>query len=160
MTSGSWNPGFQDSRKALELACFDWFQNMGYHSHSFLSRNLILNVEFENYINPGNFQKFPGTLDIDLELASFDWFQYIGYIFHSILVKDLDFQCKIWKLNHYWKFPGQYPEFQEISESFQEWFNFQIQHWKSSSLTKIEWEIYPIYWNQSKLANSKAFLES
>ena len=40
MTSGSWNPGFQDSRKALELASFDWFQNMGYVSHSFLVKQL------------------------------------------------------------------------------------------------------------------------
>ena len=52
--------------------------------------------------------------------------------------------------------PGQYPEFQEISGSFQEWCNFQILHWKSSSLTKIEWEIYPMYWNQSKLVNSRS----
>ena len=70
--------------------------------------------------------------------------------------------------------------------NFQEWCNIQILHWKSSSLTnsewkiypmycnqsklansresssltKIEWKIYPIYWNQSKLANFRAFLES
>ena len=25
MISGPWNPGFQDSRNALELANFDWF---------------------------------------------------------------------------------------------------------------------------------------
>ena len=52
--------------------------------------------------------------------------------------------------------PGQFPEFQEKFGSFQEWCNFQILHWKSSSLTKIEWEICHIYWNQSKLANSRA----
>ena len=28
--------------------------------------------------------------------------------------------------------------------------------WKSSSLTKMKWKIYPMYWNQSKLANSRA----
>ena len=54
----------------------------------------------------------------------------------------------------------QHPEFQKISGNFQEWWNFEIPHWKSSSLTKNEWEIYPICWNQSKLANSRAFLES
>ena len=70
-----------------------------------MSRNLIFNTKFKNSIIPGNFQKFPGTLDIALELASFDWFQYIGYIFHSIFVKELDFQCKISKFYHSWKLP-------------------------------------------------------
>ena len=64
------------------------------------------------------------------------------------------------EISQNWPIPGQYPEFQEISGSFQEWSNFKILHWKSSSLTKIEWEIYLIYWNQSKVANSRAFLES
>ena len=64
------------------------------------------------------------------------------------------------EISQNWPIPGQYPEFQEISGSFQEWSNFKILHWKSSSLTKIEWEIYHIYWNQSKVANSRAFLES
>ena len=40
MTSGFWNPGFQDSRKALELATFDWFQYIWYISHSILVKEL------------------------------------------------------------------------------------------------------------------------
>ena len=136
MISGTWNPGFQDSSSALELASFDWYQHVGYESHSVYVKELEfqsgipkfhhswnlpgiiwnsgipleisyfltisryrvffplnfklrtwLNAELQNSIIPGNFQKFPGTLDIALELASFDWFQYIGYIFHSILVR-------------------------------------------------------------------------
>ena len=64
------------------------------------------------------------------------------------------------EISQNWPIPGQYPEFQEISGSFQEWCNFEILHSKSSCLTKNEWETYPIFWNQSKLANSRAFLES
>ena len=107
MISGSWNPGFQDSRKALEL-------------------------------------------------ASFDWFQHVGYISHSFLVKELDFQCRIWKLHHSWKLPEISWNSGYCPGNFQEWCNFQILHWKSSFLTRIEWKIYPIYWNQSKLANSRS----
>ena len=81
------------------------FKILGMFPTQFWSSNLILNVEFENYIIPGNFQKFPRTLDIALVLASFDKFHYIGFISHSILVKELDFQCRIWKLHHSWKLP-------------------------------------------------------
>ena len=52
--------------------------------------------------------------------------------------------------------PGQYPEFQESSGSFQEWCNFQILYWKLSSLTKNEWKSYPICWNQLRLDKSRA----
>ena len=122
--------------------------------------NLIFNAEFENYIIPGNFQKFPGTLDIALETSRNDeifkfcienqvpWLKLSGK--YTLCIE----------ISQNWPIPGQYPEFQEISGSFQDWCNFQILHWKSSSLTKIEWESYPIFWNQSKLANSRAFLES
>ena len=58
------------SHMELELASFDLFQHVGYVSHSFLSRNLIFNAEFQNSIIPGNFQKFPGSQDIALELVS------------------------------------------------------------------------------------------
>ena len=122
----------------------------------FMSRNLIFNTEFQNFIIPGNFQKFPGTLDIALELASFDWFQHMGYVSHSFLVKELDFQCRIWKLHHSWKLPEISWNSGYCPGNFQEWCNFQILHWKSSFLTRIEWKIYPIYWNQSKLANSRS----
>ena len=33
-------PGFQDSRSALELASFDWFQHVGYESHSVYVKKL------------------------------------------------------------------------------------------------------------------------
>ena len=35
-------------------------------------RNLIFNTDFQNFIIPGNFQKFSGTLDITLEVSSYD----------------------------------------------------------------------------------------
>ena len=47
MTSGPWNPGFQDSRSALELASFDWFQHVGYESHSVYVKKL----DFEHRIS-------------------------------------------------------------------------------------------------------------
>ena len=50
--------------------------------------------------------------------------------------------------------PVQNPKFQKTSGSFQEWWNFEILYWKSSSLTKNEWKRYPICWKQLKLANS------
>ena len=40
MISGPWNPGFQDSRSALELASFDWYQHVGYESHSVYVKKL------------------------------------------------------------------------------------------------------------------------
>ena len=40
MISGPWNPGFQDSRSALELASFDWYQHVGYESHSVYVKEL------------------------------------------------------------------------------------------------------------------------
>ena len=46
MISGPWNPGFQDSRSALELASFDWYQHVGYESHSVYVKEL----EFQSWI--------------------------------------------------------------------------------------------------------------
>ena len=40
MISGTWNPGFQDSRSALELANFGWYQHVGYESHSVYVKKL------------------------------------------------------------------------------------------------------------------------
>ena len=40
MISGPWNPGFQDSRSALELASFDWYQHVGYESQSVYVKTL------------------------------------------------------------------------------------------------------------------------
>ena len=47
------------------------FNMYGINPTQFMSRNLIFNTEFQNFIIPGNFQKFSGTLDITLELATF-----------------------------------------------------------------------------------------
>ncbi len=69
---------------------------------------------------------------------------------------NLNFALTIKKCHVQMPIPGQYPEFQETSGSFQEWWNFEILYWKSSSLTENEWKRYPICWNQLKLANSRA----
>ena len=68
-------PSFMETSRAfLEFRILPWnwsvltnFKIQGIFSTQFQSRNLIFNAEFENYIIPGNFQKFPGTLDIALE---------------------------------------------------------------------------------------------
>ena len=60
--------------------------------------------------------------------------------FHSFLVKELDFQFRISEFYHSWKLPDWYSEFQIISGSFLEWWNFQILHWKLDSLTKNKWK--------------------
>ena len=42
-------------------------------------------------------------------------------------------------------------------ERFQKYLNFEILSSKSSSVTKSEWEKYPIHWNWSKSVNSRQF---
>ena len=42
-------------------------------------------------------------------------------------------------------------------EKFLDNWNFEILSSKSSSVTKTEWEKYPIHWNWSKSANSRQF---
>ena len=99
------------------------------------SRNLIFNTEFPNFIIPGNFQKFSGTLIIAWKWAIFCQFYQIGHQFNLIFVTEFDFCLNIKKISCSDAIPGQYPEFQETSESFQEWWNFEILNWKSSFLT-------------------------
>ena len=59
----------------------------------FLSRNLVLNSEFQNSIISGSFPKFLGFR----KWLFFGQFQHLGHYFHSILVKELDFQLRFFK---------------------------------------------------------------
>ena len=72
----------------------------------FVSRNLIFNAEFQNFIIPGNFQKFSGTLDIAWKWPIFCQFQRIGYFSHSVFGLEHDFQCGIPKFHQSWNLPG------------------------------------------------------
>ena len=71
MISGPWNPGFQDSRSALELASFDWFQHVGYESHSVYVKKL----DFQHRISKFHHSwKLPGIFwnsGYCLEMANF-----------------------------------------------------------------------------------------
>ena len=96
MISGPWNPGFQDYRSALELASFDWYQHVGYKSHSVYVKNLIFNTEFQYFIISGKFQKFSGTLDIAWK-AIFCYCWCICHHFKLILSLNMNFASKIEK---------------------------------------------------------------
>ena len=52
------------------------------------------------------------------------------------------------------------PEFQVVPGRFQEWWNFWILYWKSSSLTKFEKEKHLICWNRPNHAKSRGFQDS
>ena len=71
-----------------------------------MSRNIIFNTEFQNFIIPGNFQKFSGTLDIAWKWPIFCQFQRIGYFSHSVFGLEHDFQCGIPKFHQSWNLPG------------------------------------------------------
>ena len=63
-----------------------------------MSRNLIFNTEFKNFIIPGNFQEFSGTLDIAWNWSNFCQFWHIGHKFHLIFVTELEFGLNNWKM--------------------------------------------------------------
>ena len=71
-----------------------------------MSRNLIFKTEFQNFIIPGNFQKFSGTLDIAWKRPIFCQFQHIGYFSHLVFGLKHDFQCGIPKFHQSWNLPG------------------------------------------------------
>ena len=108
-----------------------------------------------------------------LGIAAFDKLQNIGYFPHSVLVTEFDFSLRIFEFPFSWNF--------QISDSrksgiwkFQENENSKIPSEKSNSVTKTEWEKYPICWNWSKnsqfqwiyrftdfqFSNSRKFLET
>ena len=72
----------------------------------FMSRNLIFNTEFQNFIIPGNFQKFSGTLGIAWKCPIFCQFKRIGYFSHSVFGLEHDFQCRIQKFHQFWNLLG------------------------------------------------------
>ena len=63
----------------------------------FMSRNLILNTEFQNFIIPGNFQIFPGTLDITWKWPFFANFDVLGINSTYFLSLNMNFASKIEK---------------------------------------------------------------
>ena len=70
-----------------------------------MSRNVIFNKEFQNFIILGNFQKCSGTLDIAWKLSTFCQFQRIDYFSHSVFGLEHDFQCGIPKFHQSWNLP-------------------------------------------------------
>ena len=106
MISGPWNPGFQDSRSALELASFDWYQHVGYESHSVYVKKLDFQHRISKFHHSWNFQKFSGTLDITWKWPIFWPYQCIGYFSHSFFGLEKDFYCRIKKFHHPWNLPG------------------------------------------------------
>ena len=114
------------------------------------------NFCFWIWIWPQNFKNLP------FKYAKY----FLGSQIISILRSDSNSVAKI-NLNWYQichicqkkePFPGN-PEFQILPRRFQDWWNFWISHWKSSSLTKPKWEKYPTCWNQPK-PGIPGFLES
>ena len=93
MIPGPWIPGFQDSGSALELASFDWYQHIGYESHSVYAKKL----DFQHIISkfqaisrvPENFWKFPGMIKfwnsvLKIMFLDINWVGFILYMLISV----------------------------------------------------------------------------
>ena len=71
MISGTWNPGFQDSRSALELASFDWFQHVGYESHSVYVKKLDFQHRISKFHHSWKLPEIFWNSGYRLEMADF-----------------------------------------------------------------------------------------
>ena len=71
MISGPWNPGFQDSRSALELASFDWYQHVGYESHSVYVKKLDFQHRISKFHHSWKIPKILWNFGYCLEMANF-----------------------------------------------------------------------------------------
>ena len=124
-----------------------------------MSRNLIFNPEFKNFIIPGNFQEFSGTLDIDWNWPIFCQFWHIGHIFHLIFVTELEFGLNDWKMSFFLIISS---NFWIWIPGFQKWpgigiFELLRPNW--TSVRKIKWNRCPIWQKWQKLAISRQYPE-
>ena len=122
MTFAHRNPGFKDSKNALKLASFHWYQHCdGLFFHSFFFKEHDFQHRFQNSIIPKNFKEFPGTMDTSLELASFNWYQHCDRLcFHLFFVKKQDFQYRFQNSiipENFKKFPGTMGTSLELAQS-------------------------------------------
>ena len=69
-----------------------------------MSRNLILNTEFQNFINPGNFQEYSGILDFAWKWPFFCQFCRVGHQFSLIFVAKHEFCIKKRKMTFFLMF--------------------------------------------------------
>ena len=106
MISGTWNPGFQDPRSALELASFDWFQHVGYESHSIYVKDLEFQSGIPKFYPSWNLPGITGTLELLWKWSIFFQNQSIEYFSNSVFGIELDFQCGIQRFHHSWNLPG------------------------------------------------------
>ena len=139
MISGPWNPGFQDSRSALELASFDWFQHIGYESHSVYVKKLYFEHRISKLIIPGNFQKFPGTLDITWKWPFFANFDVLGINSTYFLSLNMNFASKIEKCHVLDVFRCQLSKDPKIARNLKNCNIFQFFRQNSCSVTKFCW---------------------
>ena len=124
----------------------------------FMSRNLIFNTEFQNFIIPGNFQKFSGTLDMAWKWPIFSNFDVLGI-------------NSTWFLSLIWIWPQKlknvtfvmfsdviYFRIQKLQE-VKKTFHFSILRLNSCSVTKIKLDWCPIRQNWQNLAISRRYTE-
>ena len=85
------DPGIQDSRSALELASFDWYQHVGYKSHSVYVKKLDFQLKISIF---HHFWKIPEIFwnpGYCLEVAIFLPIWHIGRQFNLIFVTEHEF---------------------------------------------------------------------
>ena len=107
--------------------------------------------EFPDFQIPGS-RKYGNSL----EIAVFDKLQHIRYFSHSVLVTEFGFSLRIFESSLSWNF--QIPDSRKSGIwKFLENENSKIPSEKSNSVTKTEWEKYPISCNLSNAAISREF---
>ena len=101
MISGTWNPGFQDSRSALELASFDWFQHVGYESHSVYVKKLDFQHRISKFHHSWKLPEIFWNSGYCLEMANFLPISTYRVPFPLIFFLKQDFQCGIPKFHQF-----------------------------------------------------------
>ena len=119
-----------------------------------MSRNLIFNTEFKNFIIPGNFQEFSGTLDITWKWPIFCQFWHIGHRFHLIFVTELQFGLDNSKMTNSRSFLESWNQNPKITRDDLKTWHFSSIKAKSKFSDKNQVESMP---NMSKLAKNWSF---
>ena len=103
----SWflDPGIQDSRSALELANFDWFQHVGYQSHSVYVNKLDFQPRISKFHHSWKLLEIFWNSGYRMEMANFLPISMYRVLFHSVFGLEHDFQREILKLHQSWNLP-------------------------------------------------------
>ena len=111
---------------------------------------MIFNTEFQNFIIPGNFQKFSGTLDFAWKWTIFCQFWCIGYQFNLTFVTEHEFGHKNWKMLFFWCFQMSFNSKSRNYKRYKKTCPFLILRLNSCRVTK--WNQAELMPNTSKLA--------